>query len=92
MHSCCTCASFSLLRIQYPLLRVSLLQVHMYLFMYVHNNIIDRCQHADIYMYTCLFIETTHCNILAVADEEGSLRLLNVTKSATDSLVKGIYA
>lgn len=31
----------------------------------------------------------TQSHILAVADEEGSLRLLNVQKQATSSLVKG---
>lgn len=40
--------------------------------------------------YSFVIVET-HSHILAVADEEGSLRLLNVRKQATSSLVKGIY-
>ena len=42
-------------------------------------------------MHCICTIEVTHADILAVADEEGSLRLLNINKSASQSLVKGTH-
>lgn len=46
----------------------------------------SKCSHIHVYSS---ITEVAQAEILAVADEEGSLRLLDIKKSASQSLVKG---
>ena len=65
---------------------VLILHVH-HLFLYV---CCDVCSSSDSTVH--LYIAgSTYSHVLAVADEEGSLRLLNIKKVASQSLVKGSH-
>ena len=48
----------------------------------------DHCLWGCLYLYM-FNIDALHGNLLAVADEEGSLRLMNTQHAASQSLVKG---
>ena len=75
--------------------------VHTFLFIASQDPVPPfACQFSpgvDTYMHKCnsihihyISLEIPYSHILAVADEEGSLRLLNTRKYAAQSLVKGV--